>query len=373
MELLKFDEIFNDEDVSNYDLFIGKLKQLKENGHTTKEILGLIYQYYQKYVTYNYDQLQIVKLGRMEQDEPGFKCHTAFDSINDRILEINKVSQKGKLSLQQIIDSGKCEEPYTLIEAMKLLDDAFMEVEGRPLTDRNKTLLFKSYGEIKHIPYRPAKPRSETQKIGMSERLEHDEIIPAVASNYQPVYNNAMLIDGVCDEYARFEAKICRDLHIKHLRVEGVGTTGHAWSLIYLPEEQRWVHFDMTMVKFYQDGWIKEHEPYTEQDWIAATTEEIFRMQPTRQIHSINGKKRYFDINNYGELDVRDFLKISEVEPIHYPDKVLKRPLKDRGCIVTREELAQIVELPCLKATLLLYDKNIQTIGTSANKENIRT
>ena len=35
--------------------------------------------------------------------------------------------------------------------------------------------------------------------------------------------------------------------------------------------------------------------------------------------------------------------------------------------------MAQIVELPCLKATLLLYDKNIQTIGTSANKENIRT
>ena len=62
MELLKFDEIFTDEDISNYDLFIEKLKQLKESGHTTKEILGLIYQYYQKYVTYNYDELQIVKI-----------------------------------------------------------------------------------------------------------------------------------------------------------------------------------------------------------------------------------------------------------------------------------------------------------------------
>lgn len=30
MELLKFDEIFNNEDVSNYDLFINKLKQQKE-------------------------------------------------------------------------------------------------------------------------------------------------------------------------------------------------------------------------------------------------------------------------------------------------------------------------------------------------------
>ena len=307
MELLKFDEVFNDEDVSNYDLFVNKLKQQKENGHTTKEILGLIYQYYQKYVTYNYDQLQIVKIGRMEPDEPGFKCHTAFDSINDRIQKINNVSQKGKISLQQIIDSGELEKPYTLIEAMKLLDDAFMEVEGRPLTDRNKSLLFKSYGGIKHIPYKPAKPRSETQKIKIREILEHDEIIQAVASNYPPVYNKAMLIDGVCDEYARFEAKICRDLDIKHLRVEGVGTTGHAWSLIYLPEEQRWAHFDMTMVKFYQDEWIKEHEPYTEQDWIAATTEEIFKMQSTRRIDSINGKERCFDKDNYGELDISEF------------------------------------------------------------------
>lgn len=33
MELLKFDEIFNGEDISNYDLFIEKLKQIKENGH----------------------------------------------------------------------------------------------------------------------------------------------------------------------------------------------------------------------------------------------------------------------------------------------------------------------------------------------------
>ena len=117
-----------------------------------------------------------------------------------------------------------------------------------------------------------------------------------------------MLVDGVCGTYAHtFEKRICEDLGIEHMSVDGVGTTGHAWSLIYLPEEQRWGHFDMTMVKFYQDGWIKEHEPYTEQDWIAATTEEIFKMQPTRQIHSINGRKCHFDKDNYGEIDLSKF------------------------------------------------------------------
>ena len=115
-----------------------------------------------------------------------------------------------------------------------------------------------------------------------------------------------MLKDGVCSDYAEhFEKRICDDLGIKHMPVRGKGTTSHAWSLIYLSEEERWVHFDMTMVKFYQDRWIKEHEPYTEQDWITATTEEIFKMQPRREIHSINGIKHYVDKNNYRELDIK--------------------------------------------------------------------
>ena len=108
--------------------------------------------------------------------------------------------------------------------------------------------------------------------------------------------------------------------------VKGKGTTGHAWSLIYLLEEQRWAHFDMTMVKFYQDGWIKEHEPYTEQEWIAATTEEIFKMQPTRQIHSINGKDCYFNIDNYGELDLREF------DSTILPEDICKATMGVRQC-----------------------------------------
>ena len=117
-----------------------------------------------------------------------------------------------------------------------------------------------------------------------------------------------MLQEGVCGDYSKgFEKKICEDLGIRHLTVTGVGTTGHGWSLIYLPEEQRWAHFDMTMVKFYQDGWIKEHEPYKEQDWVTATTEDIFKMQPTRRIESIGGKSCSYDKDNYSELDISKF------------------------------------------------------------------
>ena len=56
-------------------------------------------------------------------------------------------------------------------------------------------------------------------------------------------------------------------------------------------------------LKFYQDRWIKDHSPYTEKDWIAATTEDIFKMQSTREIHSINGKSCFLNRDNYGDLE----------------------------------------------------------------------
>lgn len=65
-------------------------------------------------------------------------------------------------------------------------------------------------------------------------------------------------------------------------------------------------------------------------------------------------------------------MKISEIEPIHYADEQIDRGLQGtRNCIVTREELKKIVERPCLEATLVLYDKNIRTTSTDANKNSI--
>ena len=315
---MEFDKIFNSEDVKDYNLFIEKLRQLKEKGCSTKDILYLIYQYYKKYVTYNYDELQIVKLNRFEKNEAGHICEEAFEKIRKRISMINEISKKTQKSLKEIINSNEVEKPYSKEEAMELLDEAFLKVEGRKLTERNKERIFEHYGNIIHIPYSPAKTGVLLRKGFLminEEVLEHDEIQGLVRNpHYEPVYSNGMLIDGVCAEYKKFEKKICKDLGIKHLEVSGIGTTGHGWSLIYLPEEQRWVHFDMTMVKFYQDGWIKNYEPYTMEDWIAASTSDIFKMQTTRKITEINGVKCYYDKDNYTELDISKFDKEAERE-----------------------------------------------------------
>ena len=260
--------------------------------------------YFKKYVTYNYDQLQITKLNVDRKNEPSYICRKIYKKINNRIYEVNHISSLTQLSPQEIINNDIVEKPYSKEKAIDLLDEAFLEVEGRTLTDRNKEWLFKNYGKTVHIPYKPAK---KTGLFKTDEVLEHEEIQGINDEQYKPVYCNGMLIDGVCERYTFFIEKICKDLGIKHLNVGGIGTTEHVWSLIYLPEEKRWVHFDMTMVKFYQDKWIINHEPYNMENWIAASISDIFKMQPTRKITNINGIKCSFNIENYTELDVNKF------------------------------------------------------------------
>lgn len=313
MRELNFNNIFGNEDIKDYNLFIEKLKSLKNSGYTTQELLFLVYQYYQGYVKYNYDQLQIVKLNRVESDEAGRKCSETKENINDRIYRINAISQKGELSLKEIVEQFREQEkrPFSKEEAIKLLDSAFLDIEGRPLTERNKGKVFENYGKIRHVPYKEAKT---TGIFKVHEVKEHDEIMGLETPNYPPVYNNQMLIEGVCADYTDFEAKICKDLGIEHRKVTGVGTTGHVWSLIYLEDAKRWGHFDMTMVKFYQDSWIKEHEPYSMQDWVLASTDDIFRMQPSRKILSIGDKKCNFSKDNYEDFNIDEYVKKDGIE-----------------------------------------------------------
>ena len=127
MELLKFNKIFSDEDISNYDLFIKKLKQVKENGHTTKEILGLIYQYYEKYVTYNYDELQIIKINNCK--------HPEITDVQKKYSHSDITTENAEQIKQEYISD---------------LNKVFLQLEGRTLTPKTIELLFGEFGTVVH-------------------------------------------------------------------------------------------------------------------------------------------------------------------------------------------------------------------------------
>lgn len=309
----RIEDVFTENEVSNYDLFIEKLKQLKENGHTTKDILDLICEYYKKCVSYNYDQLQIVKIRNQSR-------HTEIANVMKKYPYDAITPENAEQIKQQYISD---------------LNSVFMQLEGRTLTPRTIERLFSEFGTVIHHPAK------DYEMFGKQKHKDaYDEIKGINTGDFPSIYCNGMLQEGVCSEYATvFEKRICEDLGIKHISVKGAGTTLHAWSLIYLPEEQRWAHFDMTMVKYYQDGWIKDHSPYTEKDWIAATTEDIFKMQPTREIHSINGKSCFLNRDNYGDSEA---ILSEECRDINILDSAVQATKRTRtGVIKVQKQTIQ--------------------------------
>ncbi len=256
-----------------YEDFLNFLRNQK----TTEEVLLQIYNYFRNNVSYNYDQLQVVKYNNRDGE---------LNSIHE-LIENNK-DNKSEEFKNKLINS---------------LDEVFMKLEGRGLSKRNKEEWFKNYGKVIH--HEKTEKREITIRRGMIIRLpgepEHDEIIHIEPNYYEPIYENDMLKDGVCGEYSLWVRKICNDLGIPCLLVVGKGTTGHAWNIIYLKEENKWVHFDMTMVRFYLDNWSKKFG--NPEEWVFATTSDIFRLQPDRLINRILGND---DVDIFRKLVNKD-------------------------------------------------------------------
>ena len=258
----------------DYNKFIETLKNL----NSTEEILLFIYEYFRKNVTYNYDQLQVVKYNN--HDEP---------------LLIN---------IREFIHSNKGSKTEEFKEKLiKMFDEAFMRIEGRPLSDRNKREWFKEFGKIIHHEATPAR-QSGFLKIAAKEA--YDEIVSVVVENINPVYQNGMLKDGACGDYSIWVQNILSELNIPCFFVRGRGTTSHAWNLVYIEDKNEWVNFDMTMVRFYLDDFSKK---YGEPDkWVFASMEEMFKNQPLRVIEKlidIDGNVCYkgtINSDNYKEL-----------------------------------------------------------------------
>lgn len=266
-----FNEFDNNEEYNN---FIATFKSM----NSTEEILYAIFNYFKINVSYNYDELQVVKYQRSE---------------NESLLAI-----KDLISQNRANNSIEFKE-----RIIQLLDEAFIKIEGRPLSPRNKQEWFKNYGTIIH---HDAEPAINTGMFKISAKDAYDEVIHIEVNNYPPIYEDGLLKDGVCADYSLFIKRICDEIGIPCLRVRGRGTTGHAWNLIYIKEKNIWVNFDMTMVRFYLDNWSQEYgEP---EKWISATNEEMFSMQPSRLVYEIIGDKEeilfksVIGANNQNEL-----------------------------------------------------------------------
>lgn len=276
-------------DNNKYDSFIKTLRSMDD----TVDILFAIFNYFKVNVSYNYDELQVVKFQRAE---------------DDRLLAIRDLSFQNRTN-----NSSEFKE-----KLMQLLDEAFMNIEGRPLSNKNKKEWFKNYGMV---IYHEAKPSRGNSGFKISGNNAYDSVIHLEVNNYPPVYEDDLLKEGVCADYSLFVKRICDEIDIPCLIVRGKGTTGHAWNLIFIKERNMWVNFDMTMVRFYLDNWSQVYgEP---EKWICATNEEMFKMQPSRLIYEIINPK-YGTIFN-STIGAENQSELNEFLLNLKPEETLKR------------------------------------------------
>lgn len=290
----------------NYEKFIEFLKQMDN----TEEILIVLYNYFKENVQYNYDLLQWHKIfsahhynyEKIINLREHYKPLYSFNEENfyDMIKEINFEEEKEK--------------------AIKVLDEVFIELENRPLSNKVKEKLFDKWGTIEHVEPKQKNPNSRIVKVDASDGKPYDKLLffgdrlLKQRDVFPTQYINNLLVKGVCADYAEWMQKICNDLNIPCYEVIGKGTADHSWNLIYVKEQNKWVHFDMTCVRFYLDNFTRQ---FGEPDkWVFASTEDIFKMQPKREIHTLkdfDGNKIFEGIITRENYNVFEDFEINEI------------------------------------------------------------
>lgn len=261
----------------NYEVFIEYLKTLE----STEEVVSAVYNYFKNNVNYDYDLLQWHKI---------YCAHSYnFEKITKLLEHYNSIYSYNEIDFESKIKGIDLEKEKE--KAIQALNEAFIELENRPLSNKVKEKLFDKWGTIEHVEPKPKNPNSRIVKVNALEDKPYDKLLFFGELLLKPVnvfpsqYNNGLLKKGVCADYAEWMLKICNDLNILCYQVDGKGTANHSWNMIYIKEQNKWIHFDMTCVRFYLDNFTRD---FGEPDkWVFASTEDIFKMQPKREIHSV--------------------------------------------------------------------------------------
>ena len=110
-------------------------------------------------------------------------------------------------------------------------------------------------------------------------------------------YHNGLLRNGVCRHYASFTKKVLSKLGFNITNVVGKSGLIHEWNMIIIGNEIRFI--DMAR-EIHLRNKIKNYN-YKKGDWFLITIEDLFKLEPERDIREINGIKldTYITKDNY--------------------------------------------------------------------------
>lgn len=231
-------------DLKKYNEFVDFLNSL----NTVEEKLYYVYQYFRDFVSYDYDNLQLVKIVR---------------------------SDDKKLAYIQDFANKTSRTPFNKRRILEMLDNLLYQQDGTILSDGVIDIIFKNY------------------------ELEDGNALNFDLNNSR--FYNGLLQKGICSDYAQWINKLCNDIGLTSCIVYGYSSTAHAWNVVYDPDNKKWINFDMTMVEFCNNNFAGNFYKNAEK-WAFASTKEMFLMQPKRKIVSLSTGKVFFppiDYSNY--------------------------------------------------------------------------
>ena len=126
---------------------------------------------------------------------------------------------------------------------------------------------------------------------------------------FPPQLKNGLITNGVCEDYTNYLVPLLQKAGIEAHGVEGTSELGHAWVIIR--DGDKYKSIDLTRAVFIRDGFLGIPKEQTSEDWLYSNIEDIFKMQETRSISKIDGKKLPYVINGQS-YDETDFMKIME-------------------------------------------------------------
>lgn len=115
------------------------------------------------------------------------------------------------------------------------------------------------------------------------------------------VNSNGILERGVCKDYTEYLVKLFNEIGIEAHSIVGISELEHEWICVKVNGIYKSV--DLTRAIFIRDGFKNIPNDQKAEDWLLCDFKEIFKMQKTRIITEIDGRKldTVINSNNYNE------------------------------------------------------------------------
>lgn len=242
---------------SNYEQLITYLKALP----TQQEQLQGIVQYFLNNVEFDY--VMIEHLNQIVTPKFANYVDKLFPNINDKLRDkaINIMRNSSNISNQY--------------------------------WDRIKTLYLKEIHD----------------KNGNARHLTMLEALNSISVDY--IEENGLLKKGVANHIITFAKKLCDEIGINALIVNGIssGKMQHYWLDICLENNE--LFYDIAFALYVRDNFCGMGKRYKIEEWLGITPKQLYKNQPTRTIQHPQGYNlEYLGLHNL-PLCMRDFFDTS--------------------------------------------------------------